>query len=169
MHESHCQWVLAAPVFASILTSLLFLMNVMRVLLTKLHRNSANPAPIGVRKAARAALILVPLFGIHYILIPYRPKHKTAIEIAYQVFSVVLVSTQVRQRFVVEGHSSGFLWATSVFRISISSALFRRDYFDSYQKCVWIVHENPTPQISTWKTTYLEPKYVRCMYVCVCM
>lgn len=96
MHESHSQWVLTVPVFASILTSLLFLMNVMRVLLTKLHRNSTNPAPIGVRKAVRAALILVPLFGIHYILIPYRPKHKTAGEIAYQIFSVILVSTQVR-------------------------------------------------------------------------
>jgi len=98
MHESHSQWVFTAPVFASILTSLLFLMNVMRVLLTKLHRNSTNPAPIGVRKAVRAALILVPLFGIHYILIPYRPKHKTAGEMAYQIFSVVLVSTQVSAR-----------------------------------------------------------------------
>ncbi|CAI6368708.1 unnamed protein product [Macrosiphum euphorbiae] len=94
MHESHCQWVLTVPVFASILTSLMFLMNVMRVLLTKLHRNSTNPAPIGVRKAVRAALILVPLFGIHYILIPYRPKHKTTVETVYQIFSVVLVSTQ---------------------------------------------------------------------------
>ncbi|XP_026809310.1 calcitonin gene-related peptide type 1 receptor-like [Rhopalosiphum maidis] len=94
MHESHCQWVLTVPVFASILTSLLFLMNVMRVLLTKLHRNSTNPAPIGVRKAVRAALILVPLFGIHYILIPYRPKHKTTVETVYQIFSVILVSTQ---------------------------------------------------------------------------
>ncbi|CAH1713994.1 calcitonin gene-related peptide type 1 receptor-like isoform X2 [Aphis gossypii] len=94
MHESHCQWVLTVPVFASILTSLLFLMNVMRVLLTKLHRNSTNPAPIGVRKAVRAALILVPLFGIHYILIPYRPKHKTTVETIYQIFSVILVSTQ---------------------------------------------------------------------------
>jgi calcitonin receptor-like len=95
MHESHSQWVLAVPVFASILTSLLFLMNVMRVLLTKLHRNSANPAPIGVRKAVRAALILVPLFGIHYILIPYRPTHKTTVEAVYQILSAILVSTQV--------------------------------------------------------------------------
>ncbi|XP_025417455.1 calcitonin gene-related peptide type 1 receptor-like isoform X2 [Sipha flava] len=94
MHESHSQWVLAVPVFASILTSLLFLMNVMRVLLTKLHRNSANPAPIGVRKAVRAALILVPLFGIHYILIPYRPTHKTTVEAVYQILSAILVSTQ---------------------------------------------------------------------------
>ncbi|VVC45013.1 Hypothetical protein CINCED_3A014009 [Cinara cedri] len=94
MHESQCQWMLTVPVFASILTSLLFLMNVMRVLLTKLHRNSTNPAPIGVRKAVRAALILVPLFGIHYILIPYRPKHKTTMEMIYQIFSALLVSTQ---------------------------------------------------------------------------
>lgn len=102
MHESHCQWVLTVPVFASILTSLMFLMNVMRVLLTKLHRNSTNPAPIGVRKAVRAALILVPLFGIHYILIPYRPKHKTTVETVYQIFSVILVSTQVSETVTLQ-------------------------------------------------------------------
>ncbi|XP_050436580.1 calcitonin gene-related peptide type 1 receptor-like isoform X1 [Adelges cooleyi] len=94
MEESRCHWALSIPVLTSICISLLFLINVMRVLLTKLHRNSINPAPIGVRKAVRAALILVPLFGIHHILIPYRPPHNTTWEKIYQLFTVALVPTQ---------------------------------------------------------------------------
>lgn len=94
MNESHIQWILTVPVLLSMLASLGFLINVVRVLLTKLHCNSANPAPIGLRKAVRAALILVPLFGIHHILIPFRPEPNGPGEWFYQVFSALLVSLQ---------------------------------------------------------------------------
>lgn len=78
------------------LASLAFLINVVRVLLTKLHCNSANPAPVGLRKAVRAALILIPLLGIHHILIPFRPEPQSSWEKVYQIFSAVMVSLQVR-------------------------------------------------------------------------
>nr|XP_024217979.1 calcitonin gene-related peptide type 1 receptor-like [Halyomorpha halys] len=94
LSESHTQWILTVPVLLSMLASLGFLINVVRVLLTKLHCNSANPAPIGLRKAVRAALILVPLFGIHHILIPFRPEPNGPGERVYQVFSALLVSLQ---------------------------------------------------------------------------
>lgn len=95
MNDSHTQWILTVPVCLSLLGSLGFLINVVRVLLTKLHCNSANPAPIGLRKAVRAAFILVPLFGIHHILIPFRPEPHEPLERAYQIFSALLVSSQV--------------------------------------------------------------------------
>ncbi|KAG8300050.1 hypothetical protein J6590_085736 [Homalodisca vitripennis] len=94
MNDSHTQWILTVPVCLSMLASLAFLINVVRVLLTKLHCNSANPAPIGLRKAVRAALILVPLFGIHHILIPFRPEPNSSWEKIYQIFSAVMVSSQ---------------------------------------------------------------------------
>ncbi|KAK9507030.1 hypothetical protein O3M35_008861 [Rhynocoris fuscipes] len=94
MNESHTQWILILPVCLSLFASLGFLINVVRVLLTKLHCNSANPAPVGLRKAVRAALILVPLFGIHHILIPFRPEPKAHGERAYEIFSALLVSLQ---------------------------------------------------------------------------
>ncbi|BES94464.1 HormR [Nesidiocoris tenuis] len=94
MNDSHTQWILTVPVCLSMLASLAFLVNVVRVLLTKLHCNSANPAPIGLRKAVRAAFILVPLFGIHHILIPFRPEPHEPGERIYQVFSALLVSLQ---------------------------------------------------------------------------
>ncbi|XP_054266791.1 calcitonin gene-related peptide type 1 receptor-like [Macrosteles quadrilineatus] len=94
MNDSYTQWILTVPVCLSMLASLAFLINVVRVLLTKLHCNSANPAPIGLRKAVRAALILVPLFGIHHILIPFRPEPHSSWEKVYQIFSAVMVSSQ---------------------------------------------------------------------------
>ncbi|KAJ4444864.1 hypothetical protein ANN_06661 [Periplaneta americana] len=96
MEDSHTQWILTAPVLISMVASTIFLVNVVRILLTKLHSASANPAPVGMRKAVRATLILVPLFGIHHILIPFRPEPGQSGEKLYQVFSAVLVSLQVR-------------------------------------------------------------------------
>lgn len=60
-----------------------------------MHPNSANPAPMGVRRAARAALILVPLFGLQHILIPFRPEVYEPYEHLYQYVTVVIVSLQV--------------------------------------------------------------------------
>ena len=95
MDDSHTQWILTAPVLISMVASTVFLVNVVRVLLTKLHGASASPAPIGMRKAVRATLILIPLFGIHHILLPFRPDPGQPGEHLYQVFSAVVVSLQV--------------------------------------------------------------------------
>ncbi|XP_066998977.1 calcitonin receptor [Anabrus simplex] len=94
MNESVTQWILIAPVLLSLVASLVFLVNVVRVLLTKLHSNSANPAPVGMRKAVRATLILVPLFGLQHILLPFRPEPNQPGERFYQLFSAVVISLQ---------------------------------------------------------------------------
>lgn len=75
-----------------------FLINVLRVILTIMHPNSANPAPMGVRRAARAALILVPLFGLQHILIPFRPEVYEPYEHLYQYVTVLIVSLQVSNK-----------------------------------------------------------------------
>jgi hypothetical protein len=72
-----------------------FLINVLRVILTIMHPNSANPAPMGIRRAARAALILIPLFGLQHILIPFRPDMYDPYEHLYQYVTVVIVTLQV--------------------------------------------------------------------------
>ncbi|KAF4532648.1 hypothetical protein B566_EDAN009829, partial [Ephemera danica] len=94
MEDSYSTWLLTAPVLLSMLANMVFLINVVRVLLTKLHPRSSSPAPRGMRKAVRATLILVPLFGLHHILLPFRPEPRATGEILYQVFSAVVVSLQ---------------------------------------------------------------------------
>ncbi|XP_062555367.1 calcitonin gene-related peptide type 1 receptor [Armigeres subalbatus] len=94
MNESHAMWLLTIPVCFSLVASLVFLINVVRVLLTKLNSTSPNPAPLGLRKATRATLILIPLFGLQHILLPLRPDKGCALEPYYQVVSAVLISLQ---------------------------------------------------------------------------
>ncbi|KAL1395867.1 hypothetical protein pipiens_010919, partial [Culex pipiens pipiens] len=94
MDESHAMWLLTVPVFLSLAASLVFLVNVVRVLLTKLNSTSPNPAPLGLKKATRATLILIPLFGLQHILLPFRPNKGCDLERYYQVVSAVLISLQ---------------------------------------------------------------------------
>lgn len=59
MEESPSMWILKIPVLISLLASIVFLINVVRVLCNKLHPGTAQLAPLALRKALRATLILV--------------------------------------------------------------------------------------------------------------
>ena len=47
-------------------------------------------------KAARAALMLIPILGIHFILLPIRPEQGSTLEYVYEVVSAVSSSYQVK-------------------------------------------------------------------------
>uniref|UniRef100_A0A182UZR5 Calcitonin receptor n=2 Tax=Anopheles merus TaxID=30066 RepID=A0A182UZR5_ANOME len=94
MNESHAMWLLTIPVCFSLVASLVFLINVVRVLLTKLSSTSPHPAPLGLRKATRATLILIPLFGLQHILLPFRPEKGCSLERYYQIGAALLISLQ---------------------------------------------------------------------------
>jgi len=70
--NSHCwfgyshtlyYWIVEGPRLALIAINLLFLLNILRVLLTKLRNNSSSET-MKLRKAVRAAIVLQPLLGI---------------------------------------------------------------------------------------------------------
>jgi 7 transmembrane receptor (Secretin family) len=46
-------------------------------------------------KLCRATFILLPLLGLHYVVMPFRPEPGSAGEIAYQIVSAVFTSFQV--------------------------------------------------------------------------
>ncbi|XP_059055218.1 calcitonin receptor-like [Achroia grisella] len=94
MDQSDAFWIIIVPVLMSLVASFVFLVNVVRVLLTKLHPAPNQHASLAARKATRAALILIPLFGLHFVLIPLRPPSGTQGEIIYQVISALLTSLQ---------------------------------------------------------------------------
>ena len=49
-------------------------------------------------KAARAALMLIPILGIHFILLPIRPEQGSTLEYVYEVVSAVSSSYQVKAK-----------------------------------------------------------------------
>ncbi|XP_023223402.1 calcitonin gene-related peptide type 1 receptor-like isoform X1 [Centruroides sculpturatus] len=71
--EETYEWIMNTPNLLSLLLNLAFLCNIIKVLVTKLRATHANE-PSQYRKAVRATLILVPLFGVHFTLVIYRPQ-----------------------------------------------------------------------------------------------
>ncbi|XP_071451883.1 calcitonin gene-related peptide type 1 receptor-like [Hetaerina americana] len=67
------EWCIILPSVISLLLNTVFLVNIIRVLVTKLRAAHANE-PSQYRKTVRATLVLLPLFGLHFVVTAYRPK-----------------------------------------------------------------------------------------------
>ncbi|XP_022248890.1 calcitonin gene-related peptide type 1 receptor-like [Limulus polyphemus] len=93
IEDSHYEWILSGPVCISMLLNFVFLINIVRVLVTKLRAvNSTDSHQI--RKAVRATLILIPLLGLHYFVTPFRPEPRSPGEAVYEPISAIVTSFQ---------------------------------------------------------------------------
>ncbi|KAJ8334187.1 hypothetical protein SKAU_G00398260 [Synaphobranchus kaupii] len=73
--DTQLLYIVHGPIMAALLVNLFFLLNIVRVLVTKLrdtHRAESNM----YMKAVRATLILIPLLGIQFIILPWRPENR---------------------------------------------------------------------------------------------
>nr|XP_033787002.1 calcitonin receptor isoform X1 [Geotrypetes seraphini] len=87
--ETHLLYIVHGPIMAALLVNLFFLLNIVRVLVTKLrdtHRAESNM----YMKAVRATLILVPLLGIQFVIIPWRPEYRLAGEIYDYIMHILM-------------------------------------------------------------------------------
>ncbi|KAK9306721.1 hypothetical protein QLX08_002638 [Tetragonisca angustula] len=96
INEGNYMNVLVYPVCVSTLLNVLFLFNIVRVLLMKLRAGptiGTQPSR-SMRQAFRATLLLVPLLGLHYLVIPFRPPKNHPWEQFYEVLSAITASFQ---------------------------------------------------------------------------
>lgn len=100
MTDGMCVWqmrdlydcIFIVPVIGVLLTNMFFLAEIMWVLITKLR--AANTVESRqYRKAAKALLVLIPLLGVTYILVIWKPTHKTA-RVIFTYLQSTLLSTQ---------------------------------------------------------------------------
>lgn len=81
-------WIIIIPVILSLVLNLIFLINIMRILSSKLRSvNRRNGDQY--KKTARAILILVPLLGLQNILMPV-----VIDSLAYEIFAALVTSYQ---------------------------------------------------------------------------
>ena len=73
--------------------NLFFLLNIVRVLITKLKVTHKAEFSLYM-KAVRATLILIPLLGIHFVLLPYKGPSEV-----YQYVMNIFIHTQVRTNY----------------------------------------------------------------------
>ncbi|XP_028809592.1 calcitonin gene-related peptide type 1 receptor [Denticeps clupeoides] len=85
-------YIIHGPIGAALLVNLFFLLNIVRVLITKLRVTHQAESSLYM-KAVRATLILVPLLGIQFVLVPYKPVGRVTSEI-YDYIIVILMHYQ---------------------------------------------------------------------------
>ncbi|KAG8004684.1 Calcitonin gene-related peptide type 1 receptor [Nibea albiflora] len=86
-------YIIHGPIIAALVVNLFFLLNIVRVLITKLRVTHQAESSLYMR-AVRATLILIPLLGIQYVLLSYKPHNEIYLYIMniimhYQVQSVL--------------------------------------------------------------------------------
>uniref|UniRef100_A0A3Q1FCE0 Calcitonin receptor n=1 Tax=Acanthochromis polyacanthus TaxID=80966 RepID=A0A3Q1FCE0_9TELE len=87
--DTHLLYAVHGPIVAALLVNLFFLLNIIRVLVTKLrdtHRAESNM----YMKAVRATLILVPLLGIQFVIFPWRPENRLAGEVYEYIMHILM-------------------------------------------------------------------------------
>ncbi|EDW74263.1 uncharacterized protein Dwil_GK21476 [Drosophila willistoni] len=93
MEETNVDWIFQGPVCLVLIINLTFLLRIMWVLITKLR--SANTVETRqYRKAAKALLVLIPLFGITYLVVLAGPSESGLMGHMFAVLRAVLLSTQ---------------------------------------------------------------------------
>lgn len=108
-------------------------MNIVRVLIRKLHPKSMSPPPLAIKKTVRAALILIPLFGLQHILIPFRPTKGSEFESFYHIVSALIISLQglcVSCLFCFANHE--VIIAVLSYLNSIFPTFFKNSYRESH-------------------------------------
>uniref|UniRef100_A0A8C6S9H4 Calcitonin gene-related peptide type 1 receptor n=1 Tax=Neogobius melanostomus TaxID=47308 RepID=A0A8C6S9H4_9GOBI len=82
-------YIIHGPICAALLVNLFFLLNIVRVLITKLKMTHQAESSLYM-KAVRATLILVPLLGIQYVLLPYKPEGRVSSEIYDYIMHILM-------------------------------------------------------------------------------
>ncbi|MGH0150618.1 UNVERIFIED_CONTAM: hypothetical protein FKN15_066234 [Acipenser sinensis] len=87
--ETHLLYIIHGPICTALLVNLFFLLNIVRVLITKLKVTHQAESSLYM-KAVRATLILVPLLGIQFVLFPWKPQGRVAEELYDYVMNILM-------------------------------------------------------------------------------
>uniref|UniRef100_A0A4W6E6I7 Growth hormone releasing hormone receptor 2 n=1 Tax=Lates calcarifer TaxID=8187 RepID=A0A4W6E6I7_LATCA len=74
--ESHLWWIIKIPILLSIFINFLIFLNISRIIIQKTkatHINQRETQPY--RRLVHSTLLLIPLFGVHYVVFALFPEH----------------------------------------------------------------------------------------------
>jgi len=92
--DAYVEWIYMSLGLACIVANSFFFFNIFRILVTKLQAPHANE-PAHFRKAVKATVILLPLFGLHWLLTLYRPSSGNCILLSiYKYLNITLDGLQ---------------------------------------------------------------------------
>uniref|UniRef100_A0A3P8RZB8 Growth hormone releasing hormone receptor 2 n=1 Tax=Amphiprion percula TaxID=161767 RepID=A0A3P8RZB8_AMPPE len=74
--ESRLWWIIKIPILLSIFINLLIFLNISRIIVQKMKARNTNQSETRVyRTLVRSTLLLIPLFGLHYVLFALIPEN----------------------------------------------------------------------------------------------
>uniref|UniRef100_A0A8C6SFX0 Calcitonin receptor-like a n=1 Tax=Neogobius melanostomus TaxID=47308 RepID=A0A8C6SFX0_9GOBI len=82
-------YIIHGTICAALVVNLFFLLNIVRVLITKLRVTHQAESSLYMR-AVRATLILIPLLGIQFVLLPYKPQEQHIAEVYLYVMEILM-------------------------------------------------------------------------------
>ncbi|KFM80101.1 PDF receptor, partial [Stegodyphus mimosarum] len=86
-------WFITGPMIVALVVNAVFLVNIIRILVTKL-RTSVSIETKQVKKAMKATALLFPLLGITHLLFCINPRDEANLEHIYMLVNAVLQSSQ---------------------------------------------------------------------------
>ncbi|XP_038594146.1 growth hormone releasing hormone receptor 2 [Micropterus salmoides] len=74
--ESRLWWIIKIPILLSIFMNLVIFLNISRIIVQKTKATHVNQSETQVyRTLVRSTLLLIPLFGLHYVVFALIPEH----------------------------------------------------------------------------------------------
>uniref|UniRef100_A0A452EEW0 Calcitonin receptor n=1 Tax=Capra hircus TaxID=9925 RepID=A0A452EEW0_CAPHI len=133
--DTNLLYIIHGPVMGALVLNFFFLLNIIRVLVKKIKESQEDSYMY--LKAVRATLILVPLLGVQFVILPWRPSHPVLGKI-YDFVMHSLIHFQVRGD-VAENYAQGIPGSDTnrrfPFIFQVQAALKRQ--WNQYQAQRW--------------------------------